>query len=127
MPGEWTTEDVNAGVREATRLGIKVDMFVSKWRNRFPKFAIDGVLSRDSQGLSLSLNGDAPVAAQAWVLRQAIKELDREPGGPGWDPGSAPDSWIRPLVAPGVTARCPRLAWTAGRSIRSWVEAAAGG
>lgn len=100
MPEEYTSEHVDAGVREAIRLGIQVDMYVSKWRTKFPKVAIDGVLSRGPEGLSLSLNGSAPVTAQAWVLREAIKELDRAPGGPGWAPGSAPDSWVRPLVAP---------------------------
>ena len=95
-----TGEDVSALMREALRLGLNVDLWMSRWRNKYPAEAIDGVLVKVPAGTGVTLNGRRPHAAQAHVLREAIKAVGGGPAVPGW--GYFPElaSWLRPIGAP---------------------------
>lgn len=95
-----TGADVSALMREALRLGLNVDLWMSRWRNKYPAEGVDGVLVKVPDGSGVTLNGRRPHASQAYVLREAIKALDVEPSEPDWEYYPELDSWTRPLVAP---------------------------
>lgn len=95
-----TEKDVDALVVEAQRLGIRVDLMMTRWRTKYPAAAVDGVLCRVPAGLQLTLNGRSSVDAQAHVLWEAIKAVDVEPAVPEWEYFPELDSWLRPLVGP---------------------------
>ncbi|ARU53456.1 hypothetical protein CBR64_20495 [Cellulosimicrobium cellulans] len=91
---------VDVLVVEAQRLGIVVDMKLTRWRTKYPPASVDGVLARVPAGLKLTLNGRSSHAAQAHALRVAIKAVDVEPAAPDWEYFPELDSWLRPIVAP---------------------------
>jgi hypothetical protein len=100
MNDEATPDDVSALIIEAQRLGIKVELWMSKWRNKYPAEAVDGVLVKVPAGSGVTLNGRRPPATQAYVLREAIKALDIEPSEPDWEYYPELHSWTKPIVAP---------------------------
>lgn len=97
---DTTPDDVSALIIEAQRAGMKVELWMSRWRNKYPAEAVDGVLVKVPAGSGVTLNGRRPPATQAYVLREAIKALDLEPTEPEWEQYEEVDSWIRPIVAP---------------------------
>ncbi|NMF28885.1 hypothetical protein [Cellulosimicrobium aquatile] len=100
MNDDTAPDDVSAVMREALRLGLNVDLWMSRWRNKYPAEAVDGVLVKVPAGTGVTLNGRRPHAAQAYVLREAIKAIDVEPAEPEWEYYAELDSWTRPIVAP---------------------------
>ncbi|MFH6687316.1 hypothetical protein QVL82_00555 [Cellulosimicrobium funkei] len=97
---DTTPDDVSALIIEAQRLGMKVELWMSKWRNKYPAEAVDGVLVKVPAGPGVTLNCRRPPATQTFVLRETIKAIDVVPSEPDWEYYPELESWTRPLVAP---------------------------